>query len=165
MARRSVQLNGLEDRVCVHCGDMREAWREIGREKCSLAVCNPPYGERGGALASAAEAERIARHEGDLGPEGVAAAAAALLKYGGRFCAVYPARRAFEMMSAMQAKNLTPKRIRSVHATVRRAPKLVLLEGVKGGGSGLTWLPPLILYEEDGSTSAEWKRIYGPGEM
>ena len=165
MARRSVQLNGLEDRVCVHCGDMREAWREIGREKCSLAVCNPPYGERGGALASAAEAERIARHEGALGPEGVAAAAAALLKYGGRFCAVYPARRAFEMMSAMQAKNLTPKRIRSVHATVRRAPKLVLLEGVKGGGSGLTWLPPLILYEEDGSTSAEWKRIYGPGEM
>lgn len=161
MARRSVCLNGLEDRVRVHCGDMRDAWRELGRERCSLAVCNPPYGERGRALASAAEAERIARHEGDLSPEGVAASAAALLKYGGRFCVVYPARRAFEMMSAMQGKNLTPKRIRSVHATASRAPKLVLLEGVKGGGSGLAWLPPLLLYEEDGSTSAEWRRIYG----
>ena len=160
MAWRSVRLNGLEDRVRVHCVDMRQAWREIGRERCSLAVCNPPYGERGGTLTSAAEAERIARHEGDLSPEGVAASAAAILKYGGRFCAVYPARRAFELMSAMQGKNLTPKRIRSVHATARRAPKLVLLEGVKGGGSGLMWLAPLILYNEDGSPSAEWRRIY-----
>ena len=161
MAARSVRLNGLEDRVRVHCGDMRAAWEQIGREACSLAVCNPPYGARGRALTSAGEAERIARHEGDLSPDDVAASAAALLKFGGRFCAVYPAGRAFELMSAMERKNLAPKRIRSVHATARRAPKLVLVEGVKGGGSGLNWLPPLILYEEDGSTSAEWKRIYG----
>ena len=160
MARRSVRLNALEERVRVHCGDMRSAWEMIGRETCSLAVCNPPYGERGGALTSAAEAERIARHEGDLGPEGVAASAAAILKYRGRFCVVYPARRAFDRMSAMQGCNLTPKRIRSVHATAQRAPKHVLLEGVKGGGSGLMWLAPLILYNEDGSPSAEWRRIY-----
>ena len=46
MAERSVRLNGLEDRVRVYCMDMRVAWREIGRERCSLVVCNPPYGER-----------------------------------------------------------------------------------------------------------------------
>ena len=163
MAARSVRLNGLEARIRVHCGDMRAAWKAIGREACSLAVCNPPYGAQGRTLASAGEAERIARHEVDLTPEDVAASASAILKYGGRFCAVYPAQRAFELMSAMQAKNLAPKRIRSVHATAQRAPKLVLIEGVKGGGRGLNWLAPLILYDSDGSTSAEWRRIYGVG--
>lgn len=164
MAERSVRLNGLSERVRVHRGDMRRAWEMLGRECMSLVVCNPPYGARGRAIASAGEAERIARHEGDLSPEDVTRAAASILKYGGRFCAVYPARRAFELMSAMQACRLAPKRIRSVHATALRAPKLVLIEGVKGGGSGLNWLPPLILYEADGSVSAEWKRIYGREE-
>ena len=161
MAARSVVLNGLEDRVHVHCADMREAWREIGRESCSLAVCNPPYGEPGGGFERTDEAERIARSEGALRPADVAASAAALLKYGGRFCAVFPARRAFELMTAMEGSGLAPKRVRTVHARADRAPRLMLIEGVKGGGSGLNWLAPLILYDADGGVSAEWRRIYG----
>lgn len=161
MAARSVRLNAMEDRIRVCCCDMREAWREIGREKCALAVCNPPYGAQGAALESRNEAKRIARHEGDLTPDHVAASAAATLKFGGRFCVVFPAPRAFEMMAAMQAHQLAPKRIRTVHARPGRAPKLVLIEAVKGGGSGLHWMEPLILSNEDGTPSAEWKRIYG----
>ena len=159
MARRSVLLNGLERRVRVHCVDMREAWRELGREKCSLAVCNPPYGEPGGGFEREDAAERVAR--GGLDPADVAASAAAILKSGGRFCAAFPARRALEMMNAMERSGLAPKRVRSVHARADRAPRLMLIEGVKGGNSGLNWLPPLILYEASGEVSAEWRRIYG----
>ena len=162
MAERSVLLNGLEHRVRVHCADMREAWRVIGRERCSLAVSNPPYGARGDGLERADAAEQIARR--GIGPQEVAASASKILKYGGRFCAAYPARRAYEMMRAMEESGLAPKRVRSVHARTDRAPRLMLIEGVKGGGSGLNWLPPLILYEADGSVSAEWRRIYGAEE-
>ena len=164
MASRSVRLNHLEDRIQVHCCDMREAWRRIGREKCSLVVCNPPYGGQGTTIGNIRAAQRIARHEADLTPEDIAAAAASLVKYGGRFCVVYPSARVFEMMAAMDRVNLTPKRLRSVHARIERPPKLVLLEGVKGGGSGVEWMPPLILYENDGSTSREWRRIYGQAD-
>ena len=160
MAARSVQINGLDARIRVHCADMREAWKLVGRERCSLVVCNPPYGAPGDGFARASEAERVARNEGDLTPAAVAAAAAALLKYGGRLCVVYPARRAFEMMKAMQETGLAPKRVRCVQARSNRAPRLMLIEGVKGGRSGLNWLPPLILYEDDGKVSEEWKRIY-----
>ena len=161
MAARSVILNGLEERVHVHCGDMRTAWKVIGREKCALAVCNPPYGAQGATLLSESEAKRIARHEGDLTPEDIAASAAAILKFGGRFCVIYPSPRAFEMMAAMHNHKLAPKRIRTVHASPGRAPKFVLIEAVKGGGSGLHWLEPLILADENGAPSAEWRRIYG----
>lgn len=161
MAARSVRLNGLEERIHVHQCDMREAWRSLGREQCALAVCNPPYGAQGATLLSESEAKRIARHEGDLTPDDVAASAAAILKFGGRFCVIFPSSRAFEMMSAMQAHQLAPKRIRTVHARPGRAPRFVLLEAVKGGGSGLHWLEPLVLSNADGSPSVEWKRIYG----
>lgn len=161
MARRSVLLNEMEDRITLHCGDMRTAWQMIGREKCALAVCNPPYGAQGAALLSENEAKRIARHEGDLTPEDIAASAAAILKFGGRFCVIYPSPRAFEMMAAMHSHKLAPKRIRTVHAMAGRAPKFVLIEAVKGGGSGLHWLEPLILNNDDGTPSAEWRRIYG----
>jgi len=35
---------------------------------------------------------------------------------------------------------------------------------VKGGGSGLHWLEPLVLSEDDGTPTAEWRRIYGVEE-
>ena len=161
MARRSVALNGLEERVRVHAMDMREAWRALGAGRYSLAVCNPPYGRRGAALESESETKRLARHEGELTCSDVARAASMLLKNGGRFCVIYPAPRAYEMMRAMDDQRIAPKRLRIVQGVVGRAPKFVLLEGVRGGGEGLHWLEPLVLRHSDGSFTEEWHRIYG----
>lgn len=160
MARRSMALNGLETRVCVHEADMREVWKTLGAQQYTLAVCNPPYGRSGGGLVSQSETKRTARHEGDLSPENVAYSASRLLRSGGRFCVVYPAPRAFEMMCAMQKHRLAPKRIRTVHGVAGRAPKLVLMDAVKDGGSMLHWMEPLTLRDEDGGFTEEWRRIY-----
>ena len=161
MAGRSVAINGMEARVRAHCLDMREAWRTLGAGRFSLAVCNPPYGRSGAALESLSETVRIARHEGDLTPADVARAAAMLLKNGGRFCAIYPSPRAYEMMRAMDDAGIAPKRLRTVQGVAGRPPKFVLLEGVKQGGESLHWLAPLVLRNEDGSFTEEWHRIYG----
>lgn len=161
MARRSVELNGLEARVRVHALDMREAWRTLGAGRFSLAVCNPPYGKSGAALESLGDAKRIARHEGDLTPDALARSAAMLLKNGGRFCLIYPAPRAYELMRAMDEASIAPKRLRTVHGVAGRAPRFTLIEGVKGGGEGLHWLPPLVLRDESGAFTEEWRRIYG----
>ena len=160
MARRSVALNGMADKVRVLNADMRDAWRALGAGAYTLAVCNPPYGKVGAALESLSEARRVARHEGDLAPEHIARAAAMLLQNGGRFCVIYPAPRAFEMMRAMYENRLAPKRIRTVHGVAGRAPKFVLMDAFKGGGEGLHWLEPLVLRHPDGSFTDEWHRIY-----
>lgn len=160
MAKRSVELNGMQAQMQVHEMDMREAWRALGAEKFNVVVCNPPYGRKGAVLLSKSETKRIARHEGDLTAEDVAMSASKLLKSGGKLCVVYPAPRAFEMMRAMDAHRLAPKRIRTVHGVAGRAPKFVLLDAVKDGGEQLHWLEPLVLRNEDGSFTDEWKRIY-----
>ena len=160
MAARSMAMNDMEDRVRVLCADMQEAWRTLGADTRTLAVCNPPYGRVGAALESQKEAKRIARHEGDLSPGDIARAASKLIKNGGRFCVIYPAPRAFEMMRAMQENHLAPKRIRTVHGVAGRAPKFVLMDAVKGGREGLHWLEPLVLRNPDGTFTEEWHRIY-----
>ena len=160
MAGRSVALNKLQSRMRVYCLDMRDAWRTLGAGRYSLAVCNPPYGRSGAALESKSASFRVARHEGDLTPAAVAKSAAMLLKNGGRFCVIYPAPRAYELMRAMDEAGIAPKRLRTVHGVEGRAPKFVLLEGVKQGGEGLHWLPPLVLRNADGSFTEEWHRIY-----
>ena len=160
MARRSVLLNGLEGRMRVFAADLRDAHTFLGHGQYALAVCNPPYGRAGGTLPSRNESVRLARHECGLTPGDVAKSAARLLKNGGRLCVVFPAPRALEMMRAMEDHGIAPKRVRTVHGMPDRAPKFVLIDGVRGGGSGLHWLPPLVLRTADGSFSAEWKRIY-----
>lgn len=160
MALRSVQVNHLEERVHIHCSDLRAAPETLGTGRRTLVVCNPPYFSEGDCFKSVREAERTARHEGQLRPADIVRTAQKLLKFGGRFVCVFPSARAFEMMREMNEAGLAPKRIRSVHARPDREPKVVLLEGIKGAKNGLHWMAPLYLANPDGSKSEEWYRIY-----
>ena len=160
MARRSVSYNGLDERVRVHLMDMRDAPAELGRGRYSLVVCNPPYGAKDATIPNPGEAERVARHETDLTPRDITDAAAKLLKFGGRFCLVYPAARLLEMTDAMRASSIEPKRVRPVQARAARPPKVMLIEGIRGARPGLSFMAPLLIYDESGVHSAEWHRIY-----
>lgn len=160
MARRSVALNGLEERIRVHAADMRAAYELIGRESMHAAVCNPPYGKRGGTLTNEAAPLLLARHETDCTIQDVTAACAAVLRTHGRLSMVFPAARLIELLDAMRQSRLEPKRIRMVCARVDRAPYLALVEAMKNAKPGLLWMPPLIVYRQDGSETDELRRIY-----
>lgn len=160
MAHRSVRVNGLENRIRVHALDMRLAAQTLGYTRHTLVVCNPPYSPKGTSLESQHPSTKIARHAGDLSMLDVARSGARLLKNGGRMALIYPAPRAFELMQALDASHLAPKRVRLVMDRPGATPKLVLIDAVKGGGSMLHWMPPLILRNADGAWSEEWHRIY-----
>ena len=65
MARRSVALNGLEERIRVHCADCREAGAVIGHETVQLVVTNPPYTALGAGLVSPEETRALSRSDSD----------------------------------------------------------------------------------------------------
>ena len=160
MARRSVEINGLQNRIRVHHMDMREAPKALGCGKTSLVVCNPPYSPAGTSLVSDSAGERISRHAEDIDIEDICRAGAALLKNGGRFALVYPAPRMLQLMTALRACHMEPKRVRIVMDKPGAVPKIVLVDAVKLGGEMLHWLPPLILKDEHGEYTDEWRRIY-----
>lgn len=161
MAARSVQINGLQDRIRIHHADCRDAASLIGHERCHLAVTNPPYTRGGAGLVSPQETRALSRSDSDCSLEMWMAACARLVRNGGRLCCVFPAPRFLELCDAMRSARMEPKRVRFVAARVDAAPKLVLVEGLKGGRPGLHMQPLLITHDEQGQFTREMLRIYG----
>ena len=161
MARRSVRLNALEDRIRVHEADCREAASRIGHGSCRLVVTNPPYTARGAGLVSPERARAVARSDSACTLGEWIAACGRVLQNGGRLCCVFPAPRLLELWDAMRAAGIEPKRVRFVVAHADSAPKLVLAEGLRGGRPGLHVLPMLITHDAQGGFTQEMRRIYG----
>lgn len=161
MAQRSVLMNGLSDRVNIRAMDLKNAPQFYGHGTFDGVVCNPPYSRENSSIHPISENHRLSRIECGTDIRQICECAKRLLKSGGRFAAVFPAQRMLELTNAMEQERLMPKRIRTVHAGPDRAPRLVLVDAVKDGGSHLEWLPPLFLKNMDGMPSEEWKRIYG----
>lgn len=160
MARRSMILNSLEERVRVHEMDLKDAPARLGHNTYDAVVCNPPYGKRGGVLLNPSDALAIARHEVATDLETVVRSGAALLKNGGRFFLVHQADRLTEIVRRMQEHDVPLKRVRLVYPALERRAHLVLCEGIKQAGEGCIFLPPLVLQDGDGKPSAELLRIY-----
>ena len=161
MAWRSVQLNALEARIRIHHADCREAARIIGHGVCSLVVTNPPYTAAGAGLVSPDGGRAMARSDSDCPLPEWMAACARVLKNGGRLCCVFPAPRFLQLCDAMRAARVEPKRVRCVAARADAAPKLVLVEGHKGGRPGLHVGALLVTHRADGGFTDEMRRIYG----
>lgn len=158
-ARKNVRQNRLGNRIAIVAGDVRaiEACREAA--SCDVVVSNPPYRKRTGGRISPNREKQIARHEITAHLDDFVRAAAYLLRAKGRLALVYSAERAVELLAAMRAMKLEPKRLRMVHAFAGAEATLALVEGVKGGRSGVKVLPPLIIYRKGKEYSDELAAI------
>ena len=163
MASRSIQYNQLGDRITVHCTDLREADRIIGKASVHVVVCNPPYGKKDNILESPNETKRLSRQETSCTIEEILSACGSLLKNMGRLYMVFPSHRMLELFDQMRRYRLEPKRLRMVCGKASKAPYLLLIEGVKNAKPMLHWQPPLIVHHEDGTETEELKRIYLSG--
>ena len=161
LCARNIDLNDMGERMRSLRADLRDAARVLGFERYDFAVSNPPYYDARVSLKSPSAENNLARHDLACTPEELCMAAFRLVRNGGRFCLCYPAARADALVCAMRGARLAPKRARIVQDAPGKSPKLLLIEGVKNGGEGMIWMPPLVLHDDDGGESAEYRRIYG----
>lgn len=156
LARRSARLNGLQDRIEIWTGDLREVRVGLQPQGFDAVVSNPPY-HSASASASAGGPEK---QQLCCSFEDVAAAAAWLLKPGGCMFVCVPAGAMLSMADALRAHRLEPKRLRLVASLPQRAPYLCLVEARQGARPGLRVEPPLTLLDGVGRMSGEARRIY-----
>ena len=159
-ARRSVQLNGLEQAVTILQGDLRKVEESFPLASMDLVTCNPPYMKAPGGLKNEKESITIARHEVACTLEDVCAAAEKMLKFHGRFCMVHRPQRLVSILEQLRAHHLEPKRLRMVHPYVDKEPTMVLVEAVRGGREELRIAPPLVIYQQPEVYTEEILRIY-----
>ena len=161
MARRSVALNGLEEKITIVTGDIKEADSLFDAASFDVITCNPPYmiGQHG--LVNPEDAKAIARHEILCTLEDVIAQAAVLLKPGGNFFMVHRPFRLAEIMVLLHQYKLEPKRMQMVHPFIDKEPNMVLIEANRGGKPRMSVEKPLIIYKEPGVYMPEIYDIYG----
>ena len=161
MARRSVALNGLQDRIDIVEGDIKDASKIFGASSFHVVTTNPPYMTAQHGLTNVYEAKTIARHEVLCNLEDIIRESARLLMPGGRFYMVHRPFRLAEIISLMVQYRIEPKRMRLVYPYVDREPNMVLIEGLRGGKSRMTVEKPLIVYKEPGKYTDEIYDVYG----
>ena len=161
MAKRSVKLNALEDRVRIVAGDLRD--KDIVEQGTwDVVVTNPPYRRRGSGKVNPYSGKAIAHHEITCTLHDVVGAAARLLRDRGRFAMVYRPARLNELLREMDSAGIAPKRGRMVYPHADSPANLVLVEGQKGGGPDMAWEPPLIVYKDrQGRYTEEALKMYG----
>lgn len=161
MARRSVALNGLQNRIDIVEGDIKDASKIFGASSFHVVTTNPPYMTAQHGLTNVYEAKTIARHEVLCNLEDIIRESARLLMPGGRFYMVHRPFRLAEIISLMVQYRMEPKRMRLVYPYVDREPNMVLIEGLRGGKSRMTVEKPLIVYKEPGKYTDEIYDVYG----
>lgn len=161
MAGRSVRLNGLEPKIDIVLGDIKEAGRIFGGASFDVVTTNPPYMNDSHGLKNPNLPKAIARHEVLCTLEDVVREGARVLRPGGRFYMVHRPRRLIEILSALTSHKLEPKRMKFVHPFADKEANMVLIEAVRGGGPLMKVEKPLIVYKEQGVYTDEIYDIYG----
>ncbi len=131
-ARENLRANGLEGEI--YTDDLRTCPLPAGQ--FDLVISNPPYfpvgsGKSGGPF----------RSEESCTLEELCAAAARLTRNGGRFALCHRPERLTDVLCALRACGLEPKRLQLVSHSPAHPPALLLVEAVRGGGQGLELLP------------------------
>ena len=128
-ARDNLSRNGLTGEIME--GDLRRVPLPAGG--FDLVISNPPYfpvnaGKSGGS----------ARSEENCTLEELCAAAARLVRNGGRFALCHRPERLCDVLCALRGQGLEPKRLKLISHGPGHPPSLILVEALRQGKPGLT---------------------------
>jgi tRNA1Val (adenine37-N6)-methyltransferase len=162
IAKLNIKENSVEDRITIHCADMKTLKHHMVSGPVDVVVSNPPYRKANSGRLNPNQQRAVARHEIKITLEDVIDTARNMLKSSGRFITIYPAERMTDMLWQMRFADMEPKSLRMVHSHEQAEAKLVIVEGKKGALPGINIGPPLIIYNQNGAYSEEVEGMFNP---
>lgn len=160
MAKRSVLLNSLGDRINVVNCDLNNLKDVIPSATVDAVTVNPPYKAKNSGIINEKDSKTIARYEISCTLDDIVKESARLLKFGGSLFMVHRTERLVDVCASMRKYGVEPKRVLFVHPNVSSAPNLFLVEGVRGGKPFLLFEKPLFVYDEIGEYTDDLLRFY-----
>ncbi|RLL41699.1 tRNA1(Val) (adenine(37)-N6)-methyltransferase [Oceanobacillus piezotolerans] len=163
MAERNVTLNELSEQLSMIHGDLKEMKPILGHSNFDVVTCNPPYFQTPSSKEqNHNEYLTIARHEVYCTLEDVVKACKLHVKPGGKVAMVHRPGRLIDIVALFRAYKLEPKRLQLVYPKPGREANMLLIEGIRDGKADLKIMPPLYIYNEDGTYTKEAEEIiYG----
>lgn len=152
MARKSCELNNLQEQVGIFQQDIRTIPEDILGGDFDLVTANPPFFQPDQGRISPNYELALARHELACSLEDVIRAGKHLLKEGGDFYLAHRPDRMVDIVKGCREAGLEPKDLQLVQPREGDKPNILLLRCRKGGKTGLQVQPPLIVYRGENYT-------------
>lgn len=160
-AWRGTRFNGLQSRIKIMEGDLRQIRGLLPAASFDMVLSNPPYRELGRGRLSPDPEIRQAKHELTTTLQEAIAAIRYLLAPKGRACLIYHASRLADLLSSLRADQLEPKMLRLVHSYPGAEAELCLIEARRDGRPGLQIFAPLFIYQaRGGPLSSDMEALY-----
>ncbi|MGV8146008.1 MAG: tRNA1(Val) (adenine(37)-N6)-methyltransferase [Alkaliphilus sp.] len=159
MAKRSVALNNLENRINILNIDLKIADKYLQVNSFDVVTANPPYMHANGIM-NVEETKTISRHEVKCKLEDVIRTAAKLLRHNGKFYMINRPQRIVDIMVYCRNYKLEPKRIQFIHSAEGKKPNLLIVECSKAARPEVKILDPLIVYDANKKYTKEVMNIY-----
>ena len=160
MAKRSIQLNQLEDKFKIIQDNIVNLNNHFEKNTFDAIVTNPPYKKQETGVQNEDTKKLISRHEIEANLEDFIKISKDMLKDKGEFYIVYRPERLVDLLSLMRKYKIEPKRIRFVYSNVHAVSKLVLVQGIKNARPFLKLEPNLYIYDNNGNYTEEIFKIY-----
>lgn len=163
MAKRSVLLNNLQDKVEIVLGDIKVASSLFGKASFDEVVSNPPYFSVGKGILCDSDKYTCARHEVLCSLEDVIRESSLLLCPGGSLTLVHRPFRLPDIITLLRKYKLEPKFLQMVQPNSKKSPNLVLIKSFKDGGAEMKVLPTLMVFDNEDRYTDEIEQIYNRG--
>lgn len=160
MAKRSVRLNQLEEQVSIIEHDLKKLHTILPQSHFDLITCNPPYfATKASTEYNKNEYLTIARHEVYCTLKDVIATCKLHVRPGGKVSIVHRPERLVDLLTLFRKYRIEPKRLQFVYPKIGKDANMILVEGIRDGKEGLKLLPPLYIYNDDGTYTKEARDI------
>ena len=163
LARKSMRYNGLESRVTLYHGDLRDASILANEAPFDLVTGSPPYFPPGTAKEAEHPQAVPARIEVRGSVADYACAAARILAPGGLFAFVFPTAQLDRALAALTDARLALIRRRDVIFKQGEPPLITLFAAARAEDVPATYEPhvepPLTIRRADGGVDAEYSAI------
>ncbi len=159
LAKESLKLNGLENRIEIYEGDLKNACSILEKNTYDAVTVNPPYMKPNSQTQE--NPKSIARHEIFCSLEDVIKTSSELLRSNGKFYMIHRPCRIGEIFTLLEKYNLGARRMRLVQPKEGDRPTMVLIEAEKCARPELTVESSLIVYSKPDAYTEEVNRIYG----
>ena len=162
LALKNININNLNDQIYIIYDNMKNYLKYFNKGFFDIIISNPPFfkiNENVNFLNNLKQLS-IARHEVEIDLDELIKIASELVKDREYFYLVHRVDRLSEILNILQKYKFEAKKIKFCYTTKYKNAKILLIEAIKNGKSGLTILPPLIINKENGEYTDEVLKMF-----
>lgn len=161
LAKKSVEINGLENRIKLINDNLNNLNKYYEGDYFDIVTVNPPYFPNIQLSQKNLDIHKsIARHEIHTNLEEIVKVSLFLLKNGGYLAMVHQTNRFFDVVNVLKKYNFSINKVQLIYPKEDKESNLFMIEAIKAGNSGVKFLKPLYVHNEDGSYKEEINKMF-----